>query len=81
MSATQSDYNAILERFKQAYQNPEHYVLDAWLIQVGDETWIKYQLETSIADLDPEVIVNKMAGVPRVFEGMTTIITWWPDRD
>lgn len=75
---TKTSNEAILERFKKTYQNDEHFVLDAWLEEVGGEAWIKYQLNTDIADLDPEAQTKKMVEIPAEFEGIPTIITWWP---
>lgn len=74
---TNTSKEAILERFKQAYQNKEHFVLDAWLEEVG-ETWIKYQLDANISDLDAEEMMAQMRKIPAEFEGIPTILTWWP---
>lgn len=77
-SNSQPDNDAILERFKAAYKNSEHYVIDAWLVSVGDDVFIEYQLDTALADLTPEEMMKKMGEIPREFEGLPTIITWFP---
>ena len=75
-SNSQPDNDAILERFKAAYKNSEHYVIDAWLVSVGDD--VEYQLDTALSDLTPEEMMKKMGEIPREFEGLPTIITWFP---
>lgn len=77
-SNSQPDNDAILERFKAAYKNSEHYVIDAWLVSVGDDVFIEYQLDTALSDLTPEEMMKKMGEIPREFEGLPTIITWFP---
>ena len=77
-SNSQPDNDAILERFKAAYKNSEHYVIDAWLVSVGDDVFIEYQLDTDLSDLTPEEMMKKMGESPREFEGLPTIITWFP---
>ena len=77
-SNSQPDNDAILERFKAAYKNSEHYVIDAWLVSVGDDVFIEYQLDTALSDLTPEEMRKKMGEIPREFEGLPTIITWFP---
>jgi hypothetical protein len=72
------DNDAILKRFKEAYQNPEHHVVDAWLVQHGDDVFIEYQLNTDLADLEAEEMMKAMGKIPREFEGLPTIITWFP---
>ncbi|HMX47401.1 MAG TPA: hypothetical protein PLC15_19295 [Candidatus Obscuribacter sp.] len=76
--ANAQDNDAILERFKAAYKNSEHYVIDAWLVSVGDDVFIEYQLDTALSDLTPEEMMKKMGEIPREFEGLPTIITWFP---
>lgn len=73
-----ADHEASLKRFKEQFQKPEHYVVDAWLRQVGDDVFIEYQLSTDLADLTPEEMMKKMGEIPREFEGLPTIITWFP---
>ncbi|MBX9940916.1 MAG: hypothetical protein K2Y32_16765 [Candidatus Obscuribacterales bacterium] len=72
------DNDAILKRFKEAYQNAEHHVVDAWLVQHGDDVFIEYQLNADLADLEAEEMMKAMGKIPREFEGLPTIITWFP---
>lgn len=80
-ATTPVDAQAVLERFKKAYVNPEHYVVDAWLVESVGETWLKYQLSTDLADLEPTEMAAKMTAIPHEFEGLFTIITWFPKED
>ncbi len=70
--------DAVLARFKAAYVNAEHGIVDAWLRPAGDDTFIEYQLSMDNADIGPEKLLERLGKIPNPFEELPTLITWFP---
>ncbi len=76
-SSPTTDNDAILARFKAAFVNAEHGVVDAWLHPAGGDIFIEYQLDPANANLEPEELLNRLSKIPSEFEGLPTVITWF----
>jgi hypothetical protein len=75
-TATKS-HDAILARFREEFVKPGSGVVDAWLTGAGDDTFIQYQLDPEAAMGKVET-AGRLSEVPHVYEGLSTIITWFP---
>ncbi len=72
-----TDNEAILARFKAAYVNAEHGIVDAWLRPAGNDIFIEYQLDMDNMNLPPEDLLKLLCKITNEFEGLPTVLTWF----
>jgi hypothetical protein len=68
---------AILADFRREFvEHGNCGVVDAWLTGSGDDVFIQYQLSLDVADKAMET--GKLTDVPMEYQGLPTLITWFP---
>jgi hypothetical protein len=74
LALTDGSNDAKLAAFKAEWVKPGSGIKDAWVEFKNGENWLVYQL-------DAEQITDKLPGVPAEYDGLTTIITWFPRNE
>jgi hypothetical protein len=70
-------HDEILAEFRTEWVEPGNRgIVDAWLTGSGADTFIQYQLALSVADTAAET--GKLPEVPNLYQGLCTLITWFP---
>jgi hypothetical protein len=70
-------HDEILAQFREEFVKPGNRgILDAWLTGAGEDTFIQYQLATDAVDRVEKT--GRLSEVPHVYEGVPTLITWFP---
>lgn len=74
LALTDGSNEAKLASFKGEYVKPGSGIKDAWVQFRNGQDWLVYQLnQAEIADMLPDV--------PAEYQGLTTVITWFPRDD
>jgi hypothetical protein len=76
-SAPAKSHDAVLAEFRAEFVKPGSGVIDAWLTGAGDDTFIQYQLDAEVATSRVET-AGRLSAVPHEYQGLPTIITWFP---
>lgn len=66
-----TDEDPIVAAFKAEWVKPEGFILDAWIEVRGEDRFLLYQL-------NPDMDVSDFGKVPAEFQGLPTVITWFP---
>lgn len=67
------ELKATLQRFKDKYQKPEFFVVDAWLERSDMHekgACIRYYISSDVIKLPPDVMMQKLNQIPMDFEGI-----------
>lgn len=80
-TTSNQELNGILERFKAEHIVEGGGIVDAWLEERGGESFLLYQLDIGLSELEPEALLEKMKAFPPEFEGVATVMTWFPREE
>jgi len=68
---TVTSEDSIVTAFKAEWMKPDGFILDAWIEERGEDRFLMYQL-------NPDMDMSDLGKVPGEFQGLPTVITWFP---